>query len=75
MRLKLTPFGEFVMRHSVCTGTLFWRQLAAEVDQMMEEDSDWECMLDERIRGLQEFKKKCQEHGTPEEWPRAEDGP
>ena len=60
-KLKLTPFGEFVNRHSVLTPLNFWTDLKQEVDRLADQDIDWEILIEERIAGLKEFRERYYE--------------
>lgn len=59
--LKLTEWGKFVNRHSVCTSIDFWQDLRREVIAMAEEDSDFDVLFDERLAGIKEFRERMYE--------------
>lgn len=69
-KLKLTPFGKFVNLHSVYTSIGWWRGVYQDIERLGDEGVEWEEMIDERIRGLQELKERYYEFAnTPsQDW-------
>lgn len=65
-KVKLTPWGEFVARHTVLTPPSFWQNLRKEVRKLADQDADFDVLLDERIRGLQEFRERMYEFENEE---------
>lgn len=66
--IKLTPWGQFVYRHGVLTHHSYWSKLLKEVERLQDEDADWGVLLDERIEGMQELKRRLIEEGGVEYW-------
>lgn len=60
-KLKLTPLGEFVNRHSTLTPVVFWRNTWREVNAIADDDGEWEFYLEERIAGLTEMRDRFYE--------------
>lgn len=60
-KMKLTKWGEFVRMYSVMTAPDWWAKVKKEIDRAADEDSEWELLIDERIRGLQELKERYYE--------------
>ena len=60
--LKLTPWGKFVMQHTVTTPKDFWQELRARVEHEMDFGGDWEFVLAEIEHGCKELREgKLQE--------------
>ena len=54
--LKLTPWGDFVMRRSVCNSIQFWNDIRERTENAMDNGSDWQFILSEIIAGCKELR-------------------
>lgn len=61
MSVKLTALGEIASRFSVQTPPLFWVDLYTEISAIASYDGDWEQMIEERIAGLTEMRRRYYE--------------
>lgn len=60
-KMTLTKWGRFVALYTVMTPVSFWTNLRKEVRRHADQDADFMVLLDERIKGLIEFRDRYYE--------------
>ena len=56
-KLKLTPLGEFVARHTVCVPRKVWRDIILAAKEINEQGGDWPVLFEELKKGSEEMLK------------------
>ena len=51
-KLKLTPWGEFVMRYSVMVPPKLWQEIRQHLQHFMDTEQDWKFFAGEMEAGL-----------------------
>lgn len=63
MILKLTNLGNHARLYGVQTPPGWWRQQFRDAVEVMDQDGDWEQMLQERRDGIDQLMHDLREHG------------